>query len=121
MIDEEFGPRATAYIGTQWFGAFNSAGDLVGVGGALVSMIEPCTVYLNRSYVEPAWRGLGLQRKLITARIAWARSLKDIKTVTTDTYEVPASTNNLIACGFRAYEPKQKWRGEGATYWKLEI
>jgi GNAT superfamily N-acetyltransferase len=116
------GTRATTFIGVTWWGAFEKGHeeDLVGVAGMCHSAIEEGTFYLNRSYVVPEHRGRGLQKKLIMARVARARELGGTA-VTSDTYNNPPSTNNLIACGFRAYAPKDPWRGDGTVYWRLVL
>lgn len=115
------GSRATTFIGVTWWGAFEkSSGQLVGVAGMLQSAIEDDTFYLNRSRVSPEHRGYGLQRRLIKARVDRARELGG-EYATSDTYMNPPSTNNLIACGFKAYQPKDPWRGEGTVYWRLKL
>lgn len=114
------GTRATAFIGTTWWGCF-ADGQLIGVAGMLHSAIEDNTFYLNRSYIQPDHRGHGLQRKLIKARVDRAKELKG-SWATSDTFNSPYSSNNLIACGFRAYEPQDAWRGNtGTMYWRVRL
>lgn len=127
LLIEGFGPdaggRPTVFIGTTFWGAYEKGtGKLVGVAGMVHSAIEVDSFYLNRSYVLPEHRGHGLQRRLIKARVDRAREMGG-KTCTSDTYNVPASTNNLIACGFRAYAPEQPWRSgdDGVVYWRLAL
>lgn len=74
------------------------------------------TGYLCRSGVLKAYRGNGLQKRLIRVRERKARKLGWTHTVT-DTYNNPASANNLIACGFRNYIPRSPWGAEGVVYW----
>jgi GNAT superfamily N-acetyltransferase len=75
-------------------------------------------VYLDRAGVAPVARGRGLQRRLIRARLAWARAQGATHAVT---YTLPfnvVSSNNLIKTGFRMYDPKRPWAGrDGALYW----
>lgn len=114
----------TAFIGTSWWIAFEvlEGGILepVGCGGMLHSAIEENTFYLNRSYVDKEHRGHGLQRSLIKARVARARELGGVY-ATSDTYDNPHSANNLIACGFRAYNPESRWRAPATMYWRLAL
>jgi GNAT superfamily N-acetyltransferase len=115
------GERPTAFIGMAWWGAFNVTGgidEIVGVASMCHSAVEEGSFYLARCAVTADHRGHGLQRMLIKARVARAVELKGTH-CSSDTYENPASTNNLIACGFRAYKPVQVWRGEGTMYWRL--
>lgn len=67
--------------------------------------------YLVRAGVMPEYRGLGLQRRLIRVRAAYARRAK-ANWLVTSTYHNMHSANSLIACGFRLYEPEVPW---GAT------
>jgi hypothetical protein len=41
--------------------------------------------------------------------------------VITDTNENPASANNLIATGFKMFEPSEPWGFKTALYWKYRI
>lgn len=62
-------------------------------------------VFLYRAGVDPQYRGLKLQRRLIRAREAWARS-REIRTLVT--YTSPksvASMRTLIRCGYLPYTP----------------
>ena len=78
------------------------------------------TGYLARAGVHPAARGHGLQRRLIRVRIAKARRL-GWQWLVTDTVENPTSSNNLIECGFRAFEPAKPWATKAAAYWRLKL
>lgn len=56
--------------------------------------------------VDPKYRGQGIHKKLIKARLKKAKELK-LKSVSTYTMSYNyKSANNLIACGFRIYIPK---------------
>jgi GNAT superfamily N-acetyltransferase len=100
--------------GAEWWLAERS-GALVGFGGA--KLWEPDgLVYLCRAGVAPEARGLGLQKRLISARVGWARRI-GAKGCMTYTIDNPPSQNNLIACGFRTFTPSYAWGGSRATYW----
>ena len=73
--------------------------------------------YLCRAGVIPEFRGRGLQRLLIQARVRKAR-LQGRTAVVTDTvpWNIP-SNNNLISSGFRMFNPTHPWCGAGACYW----
>ena len=76
------------------------------------------TGYLSIAGVLPAWRGQGLQRRLIHKRVQYARSL-GWHTVITDTInDNAASMRSLVSCGFRPYLPSTRWGGSYAVYWK---
>lgn len=80
----------------------------------------PNVGYLCRAGVLPAHRGHGLQRRLIRVRERKARVL-GWRVLVTDTITNPHSANNLIACGFRLWEPPKPWANNGAIYWRKEL
>ncbi len=76
--------------------------------------------YLCRAGVLRKFRGKGLQKKLIAVRVRYAKR-EGWDWVTSDTYKNPASTNNLISCGFKMYIPSHKYAGEGTCYWRKKL
>lgn len=92
-----------------------------GFAGLYESSSDVGTGYLCRAGVLPAFRGRGLQRKLIATRERKAKSL-GLTALCTDTIPGnPASSNNLIACGFRMYTPAYDWAGPDACYWRKTL
>jgi len=75
---------------------------------------SPC--YLSRAGVLPNARGQGLQKKLIRARVQYAKK-RGAPIVITDTADNPHSANSLIAEGFRMYNPSQRWALPNSNYW----
>ena len=81
---------------------------------------RPC--YLVRAGVLPDHRGQGLQKRMIVARLAYARKMGWTTAVTYTLCDNAASANSLIARGFRVYNPPSpKWIGEGVIYWKKNL
>jgi GNAT superfamily N-acetyltransferase len=76
--------------------------------------------YLVRAAVMPEWRGIGLQRRLVRVRERKARSLR-MSFLVSDTCDNPPSSNNLISCGFRMFEPPKRWAVDGSCYWRKDI
>jgi len=76
--------------------------------------------YLARAGVAPSHRGHGLQKRLIRVRLARAKAL-GWDGVVTDTTHNPASSNSLIGCGFRCYEPAHPWSFDAAIYWRVQF
>lgn len=76
--------------------------------------------YLSRAGVLPQYRGKGIQKKLIRLRCAYAKK-QGWSWVVTDTRDNPASSNSLIACGFRMYRPSNPWSFKDACYWRRKI
>jgi RimJ/RimL family protein N-acetyltransferase len=100
-------------------------GTVDGVPAAFAGMTPvaswPQTAYLKRSGVLPQFRGNGYQKRLIRVRLAYARRL-GMERVVTDTAEWNyASSNSLIACGFRLYEPQRRWSFGTALYWVKKL
>ena len=78
------------------------------------------TGYLCRAGVLSCHRGYGIQKRLIRARIRQAKAL-GWKWLITDTYLNPASSNSLIACGFKLFEPSKPWGATGTLFWRLKL
>jgi GNAT superfamily N-acetyltransferase len=77
-------------------------------------------IYLGRCGVAPAARGKGIQRQLIRVRLAWAKR-HGYKWAVSDTTDNVPSANNLIACGFKTYEPEVRYSFARAVYWKKQL
>lgn len=99
-----------------------SRNDGVSVGYATGKIWPPDNYfYFTRCGVLPEARRNGLQRRLIRARLKWA---KRHGCAGAYTYTLPAnvgSANNLIATGFRLWRPAYKWAGADALYWCKEF
>lgn len=78
------------------------------------------TGYLCRAGVLSGHRGHGIQKRLIRARIRQAKAL-GWNWLITDTYLNPASSNSLIACGFKLFEPSKPWGVKETLYWRLNL
>lgn len=101
--------------GASWWLATGPDGTASGFAGAKLWELDGY-VYLARAGVLPGARGQGLQKRFIRARVRWARKQGALGCYTY-TIANPASTNSLISCGFRAFEPSYRWGGNNATYW----
>lgn len=79
------------------------------------------TAYLSRAGVMPEYRGRGLQKKLIRVRLAWARANGYDRAVTDSVSGNVASSNSLIACGFKLFRPAYLWSFTHALYWQRDL
>lgn len=77
--------------------------------------------FLLRAGVVEAYRGQGLQRRMIRTRLRWARTAGFVEVCTYTIPTNPWSSNNLIACGFRLYDPPHRWAGEDTNYWVRKV
>lgn len=103
---------------SAWWLATAPGGDSAGFCGVKADT-EGRWVYLIRAGVCEAYRGQGLQRRMIRVRLNWARRCTRAGAAITDTIpENTASSNNLIKAGFLLYTPAYPWAGdEGVLYW----
>ena len=80
----------------------------------------PDGVYLGRCGVVPLARGGGIQRRLVRARLAWAKR-QGYRWAVSDTTDNEPSANNLISCGFKLYTPPIPYSFSRALYWKKKL
>lgn len=78
--------------------------------------IEGTMGFLSRAGVLPQYSGRGLHRRMINLRIRAARKLGWTSLVTYTHRMNAKSINNLIQCGFLAYEPASQWGHDEALY-----
>jgi GNAT superfamily N-acetyltransferase len=78
------------------------------------------TVYLARSGVLPAWRGNGLQKRMITLREKFARQ-QGYRWMISDTTDNLPSANSLISKGYKLYSPARPWGYDATLYWRKRI
>ena len=95
--------------------------EIVAFGSLQPSIRFADVVYLNSAGVCEKYRGLGLQRRLIRVRLAWARRNKKHFAVTDTVPENAPSSRNLVRCGFLPYTPEVPWKGPGARYWSCKL
>jgi GNAT superfamily N-acetyltransferase len=76
--------------------------------------------YLCRAGIVKEWRGNGIQKKLIKAREKHAKKL-GWNWLITDTTDNPASSNSLINCGFKLYNPSNPWAYKHSLYWRKRL
>jgi GNAT superfamily N-acetyltransferase len=77
--------------------------------------------FLSRAGVSAKHRGKGLQKRLIRAREAEARSLGIDEIVTYVISWNSPSINSLIGCGYKFYWPASKWGGAGSVYLRKRL
>ena len=101
--------------GWWWMAYFD--GRLAGFAAMLQSSKTPQAAYLARAGTLEAFRGRGLQKKLIRERLKFAKDLGLTQAIT-DTTDNVASANALIATGFRMFEPDDPWGSPNTLYWR---
>lgn len=122
LCDEVLRDTADASVWRQdaeYWGAFDG-GELVGFGGLVRSRVWSDTVYFHASGVAEKARGNHLQRRLIQARLRWAKEHGFACAYTYTVLDNPASARSLIACGFKPYWPKHRWAGK-VNYWRRNV
>lgn len=73
--------------------------------------------YFTLSGIVKKCRGRGYQKKLIQARIRWARRQRVTHAITYTATDNIGSFSNLQNCGFKLYIPENKWVGDDVLYW----
>ena len=104
----------------HWWIAYAEDGKPVAFAGIVRSTRWTDTGYLCRAGVMYGFTGHGIQKRLIRVRLAQARKL-GWNWCITDTTDNPASSNSLIACGFKMYTPANPWSFKNASYWKYKV
>lgn len=102
--------------GDVWWLAFNGAKVIGFAAMRLIQTDDGLTAYLSRCGVRSGSRGKGVQRRLIRARLAYARRAGAVVALS-DTSNNPPSANSLIAEGFRVHDPAYRWALDSSTYW----
>ncbi len=103
-----------------WWIAYDDEDNAVGFAGLYASIQWDKTGYLCRAGVVESARGKGLQKALIKARIRFAKRL-GYEWLVTDTRRNPASSNALISCGFKLYEPRYPWGFRNSLYFRQKL
>lgn len=95
--------------------------DAIGFASISPSRTYPVIgVYLSSAGILPKYRGMGLQKRLIRVRLRYAKALGK-KWAISETVLNPSSANNLIACGFRSFQPDNPWSYKDAHYWRCKL
>ena len=110
-LDTALSPK----VGWWWIAYCD--GRLAGFAAMMQSSKTPEAVYLARAGTLEAFRGRGLQKKLIRERLKFAKDLGMTQAIT-DTTDNVASANALIATGFRMFEPDDPWGLPNTLYWR---
>lgn len=84
--------------------------------GIVPSVLNYSTGYFTRVGVLREHRGQKLQQKLMRVMESKARRNGWTRVVTDTTDNVP-SANNIIAAGYRLFEPKHPWAFPQSLYW----
>jgi GNAT superfamily N-acetyltransferase len=103
-----------------WWWMAYCDGRLAGFAAMLQSSKTPQAAYLARAGTLEAFRGRGLQKKLIRERLKFAKDLGMTQAIT-DTTDNVASANALIATGFRMFEPDDPWGLSNTLYWRKSL
>lgn len=74
------------------------------------------TGFLSLCGVLKRHRGHGIQRRLIVVRERYAASVGCTAIATYTMNRNTASSNSLIRCGYRLYDPAWEWAGPDAMY-----
>jgi len=93
----------------------------VAFGSLRILENEPHWAYMCAAAVLPGYRGAGLQRRLIRARVNWARRHGLHGLVTYTLWNNYGSLISLLREKFRFYEPGYAWAGRDVHYYVREL
>lgn len=113
-------PSLKTDTGYWWLVFHDGEQEPIAFAGLTPSTLGPGYGYLKRSGVLPRHRGHGLQKRLVRVREAKARRLGWHTLVTDTTSNVP-SANNMIASGFRLFDPEVRWAFQNSLYWRKQL
>lgn len=100
-----------------WWIAYQDK-EPIGFCGVTPSTYRRNTGYLKRAAVLREHRGHRLQRRFVRVRENYARK-HGWEALYTDTVDYNVgSSNNLIACGYKLFEPEPRWNGDHFLYWR---
>lgn len=103
-----------------WWIVYSESNKAVGFAGMKQSSQFGDCVFFHRAGIADECNGHGLQKRLIKARIRKAKSM-GFNWAVSDTTKNPASSNSLINCGFKMYEPSKPWGWSYSCYWRLKL
>jgi GNAT superfamily N-acetyltransferase len=119
-LDNECFPGEDSYIGedvTHWV---MWDGDKP-VAYCSLRLCKYGEVFMARAGVLNSHRGRGLHRRMIKARLQFAKRKGYKHAVTYVEKFNPASVNNLMRCGFKYYNPDYEYAGKDFLYFILEL
>ena len=103
-----------------WWIVYTDENEAVGFAAMKQSAQFTDCVFFHRSGVCEEHTGNGLQKRLIKARMRKAKHM-GFNWAVSDTTLNPASSNSLIACNFRIYQPSKPWGWKHTNYWRLKL
>lgn len=109
---DEWEPQAGVAHWVAWDGDYP-------IGFCSAKVVQGDTLYLTRAGVLKSHRGLGLQRRLVSHRVRYARKQGCVAAITYTTQDNFPSITNLILSGFRFYTPAEPWVGDEFFYFRI--
>jgi len=102
----------------SWVWIVRVEGKAIGFGAmrACETAVNRGLVLFTRAGVLPVWRGKGIQKRLIRLRATKAKRLGREVAIAYVMGMNCASSNALIGCGFKLYEPADLYAGKQAIY-----
>lgn len=86
----------------------------VGFASARGLMYSPDVAYFDRAGLKPIAQGQGLHKKLINIRLRYLRRIGYRCAITYCLDDNFPSANNLVSCGFKLYEPQERWADDAS-------
>lgn len=106
---------------TQSWLVFDDKNNAVGFCTIRPVRTDKATVFLSRAGLLYSARGKGLHRRMITARLRWAKKNGYKYCITYTTLDNFTSFHNLQKAGFYLYYPDYRYAGKNCLYWCKEL
>ncbi len=112
-LPAQYGPPGAAFVATV---------DERSAGCVAVNVLDESTAVIKKLYVAPAYRKLGLARRLLADLIAFARDRRLARLVLdTERDRLPAAYNLYLSLGFRECAPYGAVDYRCPTFMELDL
>lgn len=112
LHDQLFPETEFEGVGNTYWLVYDEHGGAVGFASCRPSVVGADTAFLSRAGVVYGSRGHGLQRRLIRARLTWARKQGFTRAITFAHWDNVPSLRSLVKEGFLPYRPEERLDGE---------
>ena len=104
-----------------WWWLLKDGPSIIGFAGLKIWRQIPTTGFLYRAGIIPRYQGCGLHKRLIKARIRFAKKLGMGRVATYTVSDNYPSMNALVSQGFRFWQPYRRLEGREMLYFLLDL
>ena len=119
-LDHKLFPGVPDYYDKTYWWLATLDGELAGYAGMRYLANEDYG-YFSRAGVLKPYRRKGVHRKLITARLSYAKRQGWSGVLTYALQTNYPSINSLMSMGFKMYSPDYAWAGASFSYFRFDL